>query len=220
MNYKHIIFDFDGTLVNSLPDVCASLGVAFSRYFDEKIVLQENDVIQWIGHGMQAMIEGGLKSMGRPPDLVKPISEIFLEYYRNHPVDHSVLYPSVESVLNELRSKMDTMSICSNKPEVTLFKVMEAFKIGRFFDCVSGGNTFAVKKPDPDHLYLTCDFITEENKANCLFVGDSDVDIRTAKNAGIDSVFVTYGYLKDRPSSFSPTYEVHRFNELMDIIDR
>lgn len=219
MKYKHLIFDFDGTLVDTLPDVAVSLSYAFSSCFKCDINFSKQQVSLWVGRGLPYLIRCALKSLHYNFGYSSEISMFFLDYYRSNPVQYSRLYPYVLPTLNHLRTVAETVSICSNKPEKTLVNVIKAFKLAHLFDHVSGGDTFNIKKPNPDHLLRTCPFISDLNLSQCLFVGDSNVDIETARAANIDSVLVTYGYMNKSLSNLNPDYRIDCFSEILELCD-
>ncbi len=222
MHYEHIIFDLDGTLVDTLHDVVASLNHAFSDLHNSQSVFDYEQVKMWIGAGLSPLIKGALRTLQLDESIenVNVYSSRFLSYYEKNPVHYSKLYPNAEELLKELRETVKSVSICSNKPERMVIKVLKEYGLMGLFDYVSGGDTFAYKKPSAAHIFSTNPEINSCNLSQCLMIGDSASDIIAANNAEIDSVLVGYGYLRDMQLRKKSTYFCESLKEVGAIITR
>lgn len=220
MQYEHVLFDLDGTLVDTLHDVVASLNYAFSDVNPTEHVFDYDQVKLWIGAGLSPLIKGGLRFCQLNENLedINFFSNKFLNYYEKNPVRYSKLYPYARKLLIELSGKVKSMSICSNKPEKMVVKVLKEYGLNEFFDFISGGDTFNYKKPSADHIFLTNPKINKFNLRQSLMIGDSSSDIDAANNAGIDSILVGYGYLKNMKAKNKATYFCESLCEVESII--
>ncbi|HLJ27287.1 MAG TPA: HAD-IA family hydrolase [Candidatus Angelobacter sp.] len=189
-----LIFDLDGTLVDSRLDLANSVN-AMLEHFGKPLL--PNDVIaSYIGDGAPMLVR---RSLGDPDDeaYVQSALEFFLLYYRAHKLDNTFVYPGIKESLDSIRSSRNgttiKMSVLSNKPVGPSRAIVEALGLGSYFFQVYGGNSFHTKKPDPTGVQA----LLQESGADpgqTVIVGDSDVDVLTARNAGIYSIGVNYGF--------------------------
>jgi len=190
----HLIFDLDGTLVDSRLDLSNSVN-AMLRHFG-KPVLPNEVIASYIGDGAPMLVR---RSLGDPDDesYVQRALEYFLLYYREHKLDYTYVYPGIKEALNSLRSSRNgttlKMSIFTNKPVVPARAIVEALGLGPYFFQVYGGNSFHTKKPDPAGVQALLEESGTEAQQTVI-VGDSDVDVLTARNAGTFSIGVGYGF--------------------------
>lgn len=190
---KLLIFDLDGTLIDSRLDLVHSVNATL-RHFSRP-ELPDEVIASYVGDGAPMLIR---RAFGDPRDhaFLKEALEFFIAYYRVHKLDHTKLYAGVKEMLIAVRSSNGVarnMAVLSNKPVVPSRAIVEALGLVEFFAQVYGGNSFSTKKPDP----LGARTILRENNANpeeALIVGDSSVDVVTGKNAGIFTCGVTYGF--------------------------
>lgn len=189
MPIKLVIFDLDGTLVNSITDITNSLNYATEPYGLPPKTSEEVSAL--VGEGITKVIERvlGDERLQYRDDVVKR----FLEFYSEHIVDNTFPYPGVRETLERLNGLKK--AVISNKREALSVKVLEALDLIRFFDLVIGSDSTTEKKPSPVpvlHVISTMGLTQEDS----IMVGDSDLDIAAGKNAGIKTVGVTYGYRK------------------------
>jgi phosphoglycolate phosphatase len=192
-----VIFDLDGTLADTAPDLVSALNFALKkREFPE---VTRDEVKQIVGQGAMAMIERACQIHKRR------LSKGDLEYMHSHFLDHyqlhisrdSRLFPHVMEVVNELRSENIKVCICTNKYEGLARKFLRGMGIMERFDAVTGGDSFAFKKPDGRHLFETMK-LADANMERAVMIGDSINDALAAKNAGIKLALVDFGYT-DKP---------------------
>jgi phosphoglycolate phosphatase len=188
-----LVFDLDGTLIDSGADLCASVN-AMLRHFDRP-PLDEAVISTYIGDGAARLVS---RSLGEPADSAFLDSALayFLDYYREHKLDQTYVYPGVFASLDCLRFEPGgaarSMAVLTNKPIGPSKAICDALGLSPYFFRIYGGNSFATKKPDPEGLLA---LLKEAGVSaqETLMVGDSNVDIRTARNAGVWSMGCTYG---------------------------
>lgn len=182
-----LIFDLDGTLIDSRLDLVHSVNATLE--YLGRISLPHETIESYVGNGVAALMHRAL-GPGASEQEVGRAQEFFLSYYREHMLDNTVLYPGVRDALDALGDR--NMAVLTNKPVRFSEEILKGLGIARYFKFVYGGNSFSCKKPDPVGVQtLLRDLNAMPNEA--LMVGDSAVDVRTARNASIWSCGVTYG---------------------------
>jgi phosphoglycolate phosphatase len=200
---KLLIFDLDGTLVDSRDDLANSIN-AMLRHF-HKNELPHEVIASYIGDGAPMLVR---RALGDPDDenFVQDALLYFMAWYREHKLDHTYVYEGIVESLEAIHKSRDgqplKMAVLSNKPVGPSRAIVDALGLGQYFFQVYGGNSFHTKKPDPAGVQA----LLEESGAfpeETIIIGDSNIDILTARNAGIYSVGVTYGLaphtLEDAP---------------------
>jgi phosphoglycolate phosphatase len=200
---KLLIFDLDGTLVDSREDLANSIN-AMLHHFKKK-ELPHEVIASYIGDGAPMLVR---RALGDPDDenFVQDALLYFMAWYREHKLDSTYVYEGIKEALNAIQKSRDgmplKMAVLSNKPVGPSRAIVEALGLGPYFFQIYGGNSFHTKKPDPGGVQA----LLEESGAfaeETIIIGDSDIDVLTARNAGIFSVGVTYGLaphtLEDAP---------------------
>jgi phosphoglycolate phosphatase len=201
MAYDLLVFDLDGTLIDSAPDISASLRRVFERM--GRAPISHERVVAAIGSGVRKLVERTTE----PP--IEPVMEAFMAEYAEHLMDLTRLFPGVEETLPRLPGRK---IVLSNKPETLSRRVVEGLGIGRHFEAVYGGDSFPSRKPD-----AACFRAAAGSARHALLIGDSGVDMQTARNAGVPSVAVTYGYFK--PGELDGAdFRIDRFDQLLDLL--
>ena len=191
--FSTLLFDLDGTIIDSAPDVCASINQTLSAMGRPPITV--DDTKSLVGFGARALCEKTLAIAGKPGN-EKDINFLltgFLDWYRKNPSEHTVIFPGALKALSLFKDAGIQLGICTNKPEATCFPVLDALKLRHFFSSVICGDTLEFRKPDPRHIFHTLDDMGAD-ASSAAFVGDSEADIEAAHNAGIPCVLVTFGY--------------------------
>ncbi len=185
---KLVIFDLDGTLVDSKEDLALSVNAMRERM---GLPALPHDVIaSYVGKGVTALVRRALGAEARDERVEKGMT-IFLDYYREHMLDHTTLYPGVRGALEQLGDR--TLAVLTNKPVRFSREMLERLGLAPLFTAIYGGNSFPQKKPDPVGVEkLMTD--TGARERQTLMVGDSDTDVLTGRNAGVWTCGVTYGF--------------------------
>ena len=191
-----IIFDLDGTLVDTAPDLCAALNHTL-RTLGRPAVAPE-DVRHMVGHGARKLLERGLAASGvSTPELVEAGVPAFLAYYAAHIADESRPYPGVEVALDALLAAGCRLAICTNKPVALSVALITALGWDGRFGANLGFDSVPAPKPDPAHLIATI-LAAGGNPLDAVFVGDSITDTKTAHAAKVPVIVVSFGF-SDRP---------------------
>jgi len=215
-SFAVVVFDLDGTLINTAPDLTAALNHMLGRFGREPVPAAK--VIEMVGRGMRDLVERGLRATGSAsPALLEKALPVFLEYYEAHIADGSRPYDGAESALDLLRARGARLAICTNKPEGLTRKLLAKFGWTERFASVIGGDTLAVRKPDAAPLR---EAIRQAGGGRAVLVGDSITDVETAKAAGLPSVVVTFGF-RDRPAeALGATGLIERFDQLVTALEK
>ncbi len=209
-----VIFDLDGTLVDSRVDLANSINAMLRNGGHAEL---PNEVIAgYIGDGAPMLVR---RALGDPDDpaVVTAALEFFIRYYREHKLDNTYVYAGIMEALAAIQSTPGrTMAVLSNKPVNPSRDIVKALGMGPFFFQVYGGNSFHTKKPDPagvEALLAEAGMKPEET----MLVGDSDIDVITARNAGIYSCGVAYGFAPHTFAAAPPDVLVDEPAEIAEI---
>jgi phosphoglycolate phosphatase len=209
-----VIFDLDGTLIDSKLDLVAAVNATRAHRGMEP--LDNDTVFSYVGEGAPVLIRRTL-GPGATDDQVKDALDFFLAFYNDHMIDHTVLYPGVPETLGRLAEAGVKMAVLTNKPVRISRAIVEALGVSRYFHRIYGGNSFQQKKPDPIGIAtLLVECSTAPGRA--IMVGDSAVDIRTARNAKVISCGVTYGFQPETLAAEPPDLLFDRIEQLADWI--
>lgn len=193
---KLIIFDFDGTLIDSGPDLALAINHMLQTL--KRATYSENKIAGWIGNGAQTLVKRALlgsREIDEEIDAVlfKDALSIFLDSYAHNVCVKTILYPNVRTTLTTLKKCGYTLAIVTNKPFAFIEPILKGLQIDKLFEYYIGGDSLALKKPDPEPLYHVCKQLNV-SVAHSVMIGDSKNDIYAAKSAQMDSIGVTYGY--------------------------
>lgn len=215
LNKKLLIFDFDGTLVDSKRDIAIAVNHTLASFAIPP--LDEETIAGYVGSGIAELMKGAMKAGGDmciSPSLLEKARDIFKEFYDVHCVDNTGWYPHVFETLREL-SKKYLLTILTNKPQNLTDKIIEKLGGASLFKQVLGTHNGFEKKPDPAgalHLMEQAGVGPKET----LLIGDSIVDAQTTTNAGIDLGLVTYGFGKDAElKDAKPLFRISDFSFIM-----
>ena len=191
-SYDTVIFDLDGTLLDTLEDLMLSVNHALSGRTEVRRSLQE--VRGFVGNGVRRLMVLSLPGGERNPQFEEAMAD-FRAHYAVHCRDHTRPYPQIMDMLRELKARGLKMGIVSNKPDAQV-KDMNGEYFGGMFGAAMGEKEGVRRKPAPDSLFCAMEELGSTKSAT-LYVGDSEVDVMTAKNAGVDCLSVTWGF-RDR----------------------
>lgn len=195
---KMVVFDLDGTLVDSAPDIQASVNAMLAEEGRNALDLQT--VTSFVGNGLPTLVQRVMSHVGIPDTDFSRLSARVLDIYNTSASERTALYPGVRVVLNTLKANGTRMAVCTNKPAAPAKHVLVGLDLERYFDVLVGGDTFDVRKPDPMPLLAS---MGETLKSEVLYVGDSEVDAETAQNAGVTFALFTEGYRKSPVSEIT-----------------
>ena len=207
-----LIFDLDGTLIDSKLDLAHAVNA--TRAHMTMSPLEHERVYSYVGNGAPVLIRRALGEQATETEVQEAL-EFFLEYYRDHCLDYTTLYPGVKPALDRLRAAGKRLAVLTNKPARMSRAILDGLGVGGHFFQVYGGNSFDFKKPNPIGV-LALMREAGVSAGQTLMVGDSSVDIRTAVNAGIPSCGVTYGFQPETLADPVPQRMVDRMEELAD----
>lgn len=209
-----LIFDLDGTLIDSKVDLVHSVNAA--RGLMNLAPISEELVSSYVGNGAPVLMRRALGPEASEAEVQRAL-EYFLGYYREHMLDNTRLYPGVQAALDRLREAGAKMAVLTNKPVRFSRELVNGLGLGKHFFRVYGGNSFEQKKPDPigiETLMMESGIARDRS----IMVGDSGVDIRTARNANIRACGVTYGFQPEGFVEDPPDLVIADMNELADYV--
>ena len=209
-----LIFDLDGTLIDSKVDLVHSVNAA--RGLMKLAPISEELVSSYVGNGAPVLMRRALGPEASEAEVQRAL-EYFLGYYREHMLDNTRLYPGVKDALDRLHHAGSHMAVLTNKPVRFSRELVNGLGLGSHFFQVYGGNSFEQKKPDP----IGVEALLRESgivRERAVMVGDSGVDIRTARNANIRACGVTYGFQPEGFVQDPPDIVVDDMNELVDYV--
>jgi len=212
LKVKALVFDLDGTLIDSKMDLVNSVNATLREM--KHRALPMDLVTSYVGSGAPVLIRRALGGNPSEEELKKALA-FFLVHYEEHKLDQTRLYPGVAETLADLKSL--PMSVLTNKPVKVSLRILEGLGVAQYFRSIYGGNSFETKKPDPLGAQQ---ILTEFNAAprEAAMVGDSEVDVQTARNAGMRSVIVNFGFgTHDRAAHPADIY-IDRFEELSGLV--
>ena len=226
---KLVIFDLDGTLIDSRLDLVHSVNAALRHMGRPE--LPDDVIASYVGDGAPVLIQRALGGESVDEAVVRDGLQFFLSYYREHKLDHTTVYPGIHESLSLIQNSSHRiadadsrvqlngarqMAVLSNKPVVPSRAIVEALGLGRFFTRVYGGNSFATKKPDPEGALK---LLEEHNVVprEAAIVGDSHVDVETGRNASLWTVAVNYGFAPHTLEASSPDVIVDAPHELAKV---
>ncbi|MEI9804600.1 MAG: HAD family hydrolase [Pseudolabrys sp.] len=208
-----IVFDLDGTLIDTAPDLIDTLNVVFAR---EGLPLVDYKVARnLIGGGAKGMIARGVEADGRDvgPAKLEEMFNDFIAHYSAHIADRSQPFPGLVEALDALADTGHRFAVCTNKLEGLSVLLLQKLKLADRFEAICGQDTFRVLKPDPEILRRTI-AAAGGDPARAIMIGDSVTDIRTARAAGIPVIAVDFGYSERPVSEFGPDRVISHFEQL------
>ena len=215
---RTIVFDLDGTLVDTAPDLIDSLNVLFAREGLPPIPPAEARIM--IGGGIKPLIERGLAYDRREftPAHVDALFKDYVAHYAAHIADRSRPFPGVEAALDTLARRGDRLAVCTNKLEWLTLRLLDALKLTPRFATICGQDTYGVQKPDPEVLRRTV-AAAGGVLTHAIMVGDSGTDVRVARAAGIPVVAVDFGYTEVPIADLKPDRIISHFDALPAALD-
>lgn len=184
-----LLFDLDGTLVHSVPDLCAALNrLAAARGM---AAFTEDETARMVGDGVHMLVERAFAARGRMTDPAAVAS--FLADYTLHCAEQTRLYPGAHETLERLHAVGWRLAVCTNKPEAAARRLLDALGVAAFFSGVGAGDSFPYRKPDPRHLLSTIE-AAGGVPSRAVMIGDHRNDVAGAHAAGLPCIFAAWGY--------------------------
>lgn len=212
-----IVFDLDGTLIDTAPDLIDTLNVVFAREGWPPVPYETARKL--IGGGARIMIARGIAAEGIAiaPAKLDQLFADFIAHYTEHIADRSRPFPGLTDALDELATRGCRFAVCTNKLERLSTLLLKQLKLADRFAAICGQDTFGVQKPDPEVLRRTI-AAAGGNLTQAIMIGDSATDIRTARAAGIPVIAVDFGYSERPVSEFGPDRIISHFAQLRSAI--
>ena len=210
---RTIVFDLDGTLVDTAPDLISTLNLVLAG--EGLSPLAYDEARRMIGGGSRRMIERALIAEGQsvPGSGLDRMFRIFIDHYSAHIADRSRSFPHLESVLQRLAGDGFRLAVCTNKLEWLSVRLLDTLNLSRYFAAICGQDTFGIQKPDPQMLRLTIRRAGGEVQ-RAIMIGDSLTDVRTARAANVPVIAVGFGYSEVTPQALNADRLISSFSEL------
>lgn len=218
MAVKALIFDLDGTLVDTAPDLMASTNHVLALLGRRAITMAE--VRSFVGHGAKALIERGCNATGEPVQAsdLERLYEAFIAYYSANIAVNSLIFPGVVKLLERCHDAGIKCGVCTNKLESLSVQLINEIGLARHFGCIIGPDTVGIAKPNPAPYFEAVRRLGVAVE-NSIMLGDSETDILTAKAAGVPIIAVPFGYTPQPVQTYNPTHLVQHFDEIWPLLD-
>jgi phosphoglycolate phosphatase len=212
-----VVFDLDGTLAETAPDIMRTLNVILTQEGLPALPLER--ARELVGAGARALIERGFRVSGQPLDdeTLERLFEDFLLIYADDVASHSHLFDGVLAALDTLSEEGYALAVCTNKPILHTRLILDHFGIAGRFAAVAGRDSFPFHKPDPRHLTLTIE-AAKADPDRAVMIGDSRTDIATARAAGIPTICVPFGYTDVPIETLKPDLIIPHFDALPEAV--
>ena len=213
-----LVFDLDGTLADTAGDLMATLNVILAREGLAAVELAQARAM--VGGGARLLIQRGLTANGitASESRLDEMLVDFLAYYEAHIADETALFPGVAAALDRFEAAGFTFAVCTNKVEYPSVLLLTALGIAGRFRAICGKNTFRVSKPDGEALLQTI-ARAGGDRGRAVMIGDSKIDIDTARNAGVPVVAVNFGYTSEPVDTFKPDRVIGHYDELWGAVE-
>ena len=212
-----ILFDLDGTIVNTAPDLMAAHNHVMRKYgYAEKKI---EDIKSLAGKGAWVMMQRSFKDEIKDEKVKKEMTKEFIDFYSNNIDRGSTPNKGIEDFLKWAKKKKISMAVCTNKQENLAKDLLKKLNMSQYFDFVAGSDTFAYNKPDPRHLTDVVEILGGDLK-NTIMVGDSEVDAASAHNAKLPFILVKDGYTEKNEKEIKHDVLVSDFEDFKKVIQR
>jgi phosphoglycolate phosphatase len=214
-----LIFDLDGTLVDTAPDLLGALNAVLVAEGRRKVDLA--DLRHLVGHGARAMLAEAMIRTGEPaaPDRLPALIDAFIAHYRDHIADASLPFPGVEPTLAAFARAGARMGVLTNKPQELAAPLMAKLGLAPYFGAIHGAGRFSYVKPDARVFHHVVDDLGGEG-AGAIMIGDSATDVATARAAGVPVVLLSYGYTPEPAGTLGADAVIDAFAELPTVVGR
>jgi phosphoglycolate phosphatase len=213
MNAPSLLFDLDGTLVDTAPDLLGALNAVLGS--ERRAAVDPQTLRHMVGHGARVLIERAMAATGEPvsAERLPELIDRFIAHYRGHIADHSRPFPHVEETLAALKSDGARLAVLTNKPQVLTEPILEALGLAGVFGVICGAGRYDYNKPDARVVRHVVDELGGDIRQTAM-IGDSAVDVATARAAGIPVILLSYGYTPDPVHSLGADAVLDTFADL------
>lgn len=214
MKYKAVIFDMDGTILNTLEDLKNATNYSLRQFGMPERSLEE--VRMFVGNGIRKLVERAVPA-GTPKENIDQVFDVFLEYYEIHSADNTSPYPGILELVEKLKKSGIKTAVSTNKADVPAQELGREYFNG-IFDLIVGQQDGLKVKPAPDSVNKILS-ILDIQKKDAIYIGDSDVDVQTAKNSGLDFIGVSWGFRgREFLEKNGAKNIVDNANEILDLV--
>jgi phosphoglycolate phosphatase len=219
MTARAVVFDLDGTLVDTAPDLARATNHVLALHGRKPV--SDKDVRGMAGLGGRMLIRRGFAATGAPvnEEEIEELFKAFLAFYAANIAIGSTLYPGTRQLLDRCRESEIGLGICTNKPEALSRALIGGLGLLDYFGAIVGMDTISVAKPDP-RIYGETLRRLEVNGGRTVMIGDSETDVLTARAAGVPVIAVTFGYTPKPVKDFRPDYLVDTYDDMWPAIER
>lgn len=213
MTVTLVVFDLDGTMIDTAPDLIESLNHTIAARDLEPVTFE--DLTHLVGQGAKVMIRRAFDLRGQPlqEEEVDPLFDRFIDHYKAHMPGNSQAFSGLQLCLERLESAGIRLAVCTNKSAQLAVPLLQKLGLADKLSTITGGDTFAFRKPDARHVLETI-ALAGGTPSRSIMIGDSVNDIQAAQNAGIASLGVTFGYSDVPIADLNPTGIISHFDEL------
>lgn len=217
MTVPTLVFDLDGTLIDTAPDLVDTLNVVFAREGLPPVPYETARNL--IGGGARGMIARGLEADGRPvmPSELDKLFADFVAYYTDHIADRSRPFPGLIEALDDLAARGCRFAVCTNKLERLSLLLLRTLRLDARFAAICGQDTFGIQKPDPEVLRRTIAAAGGDPR-RAIMIGDSATDVRTGQAAGIPVIAVDFGYSERPVAEYRPDRLISHYSQLPEAV--
>lgn len=211
---RTILFDLDGTLADTAPDLANALNKVRASHGLRKIPF---DMIRPIvSHGAAALIYQGFELSAGDPGYDE-IRDELLDYYRNNIAAETRLFPGMHQVLNGIENSGRNWGVVTNKPSWLTEPLMQSLQLSQRAACIVSGDTLSVRKPDPAPMHFACQLAGSRSE-ECLYIGDAERDIEAGRRAGMKTLAALFGYIEehDDPASWGADGTINKPTDILD----
>jgi len=217
--FKAILFDLDGTLVDSAPDIRAAINRVLARKGRRPLDLPE--VVSMIGDGAPKLVERAFKKTGKPysDDQIAILTGVFVDFYDGHGSTLTKVFPGVLNALKQQKDAGVLNGICTNKPQMPTEQILAGMGLAPFIDAAIGGDVLPKKKPDASHPLAVLEKLGIAPE-DAVMVGDSPNDVNAGKNAGLPTIAVSFGYTRVPPPEMGADILIDHFDQLAEALTK
>lgn len=219
MSKKYVVFDLDGTLIDSIPDLRQEINLFLSDHGRRPLSIDEATSI--IGHGAPHMLGGAFRLTGDPltDEQLETYLKLWIKQYSHAQMALTKTWEGVPETLNRMKQDGYRMAVCTNKPAGPTDAILKKLDLTKFFEVVLNADSLPVRKPRPEPLWEAVKRMGGTN-ADAVMVGDSEPDVEAARNAGFPVILLSFGYARKPLEEMAPDAVANSFRELLNLLKK